>query len=60
MSKRRGKKLAEKKRLPANSRCRDCGVIFSVPRWQYFKAARPRCMACGGLLEYGAPMYGTR
>lgn len=54
------RKERNKKRAPAKSRCRDCGAEQTVPRHDYFKASRPRCMACGGLLEYLGGWDGTR
>lgn len=44
----------KKKTPPAPSICRDCGQTTSIPRYSYFKAARPRCTRCGGTLEYTA------
>jgi uncharacterized protein (DUF983 family) len=39
-------------RPPAKSKCRDCGRTATIPRYEHFKAARPRCSACGGAMEY--------
>jgi uncharacterized paraquat-inducible protein A len=47
-------------REPAASACRDCGLAARVPRFEFFKASKPRCVACGGLLEYGGSWHRTR
>lgn len=49
---KRGRSDKGKGRAPAKSRCRDCGRECSVPLYSYFRASRPRCMACGGSLDY--------
>lgn len=36
----------------AISRCRDCGCTAKVWRYEYYKASRPRCTACGGTMDY--------
>jgi hypothetical protein len=59
---RRSRKVAQKnkKRPPARSKCRDCGLEQTVPRYGYFKAGAPRCSACGGMLEYLGTWWGVR
>jgi ribosomal protein S27E len=54
------RRSANKRRPASPSRCRDCGAETTVPRFEFFKAARPRCPACGGLLEYGGGWQGTK
>lgn len=49
-----------KKRQPAPSKCRDCGHEAVIPRYEYYKAARPRCVACGGTMEYLGGWQGTK
>lgn len=36
----------------AVSQCRDCKLTARVWRYEFFKASRPRCIACGGSMEY--------
>lgn len=36
----------------AVSQCRDCKRTAKLWRYEYFKASRPRCDACGGTMEY--------
>lgn len=59
MSKRKRSKGTEP-RQPAPSKCMDCGRTVVVPRYAYFRASRPRCPACGGLLEYQGSWFRTR
>jgi uncharacterized protein (DUF3820 family) len=36
-----------------SSKCRDCGKIdLEVQRFEFFKACTPRCIACGGSLDW--------
>ncbi len=45
------------RKTPAASKCRDCGTSARIPRHEFYKAARPRCPACGGMMEYqGGPL----
>lgn len=40
------------KRVPSRHQCMDCGHKFSIGRAAMWKAARPKCPACGsGRLE---------
>ena len=45
---------------PAPSACRECGEVHHIPRYEFFKANRPRCARCGGTLEYGGTWRRTR
>lgn len=45
---------------PSQSVCRDCGHRAVIPRFEFFKAARPRCIRCGATLEYKGSWAGTR
>ncbi len=60
MSKRRGKGGKVKTLPQAPSVCRDCGENVKVARFEFFKAARPRCPKCGGSLDYQGSWRGTR
>lgn len=57
---RRDGKNEPEKRPPASSKCIDCGSVQTVPRYEFFRAARPKCSACGGLLEYQGSWHKTR
>lgn len=54
------RKHENKPRPPAASFCRECGEKHVIPRYEFFKANKPRCARCGGLLDYGGKWYGTR
>jgi len=36
---------------PSNAVCRDCGKKSRIPRADFYRAAAPRCPACGGGLD---------
>lgn len=55
-----GKKGKNRAKVPAKSKCRDCGREAVVPRYEFFKAGMPRCTACGGALEYQGSWVKTR
>lgn len=59
VGKRSGKK-ARASRVRAESKCRDCGKAAVLSRVAFFKAAKPRCVACGGMMDYGGSWYRTR
>jgi len=54
------KKKTNKPKNPAMSQCRDCKRQDSLPRYEYFKAGPPRCVACGGMMEYLGSWHGAR
>ncbi len=60
MSRKKTKKEKNQQRPPSPSVCRDCGATRTIPRYSYFKAVRPKCLACGGLMEYTGSWRGTR
>lgn len=48
-----GKKTkTNKKPKLAMSVCRDCKRKARVPRSEYFRSSAPRCMVCGGMMDY--------
>lgn len=49
-----GKKNKHKKpKQPSSmSQCRDCKRKGYVHRYEYFRSSRPRCVACGGSMDY--------
>lgn len=53
-------KKQKKRKKPSPSKCKDCGATEEIPRYSYFKAARPKCVKCGGLLEYLGSFARTR
>lgn len=42
------------RRIPA--RCRDCKLAGVVSGWEFERAASPRCVACGGVMEPKEPL----
>lgn len=38
-------------------KCRDCGDETKLPRAKFFRAATPRCTACGGVIDPVAPLF---
>lgn len=54
------RRAAGTKKPPAPSRCRQCGATETIPRYEYFRASRPRCKACGGTMDYLGSWRKTR
>lgn len=53
MAKKRNKgKKKQQQRPAAMSQCRECKRKAHVLRYEYFRASRPRCVACGGSMDY--------
>lgn len=53
------KRKKELRTPQAQAKCRDCGKERTAYRHEFFKAARPKCYACGGLLEYQGTWHGV-
>lgn len=46
------RKLAPADQPRKPSKCRDCKEQEDIPRYMYFKANKPRCGKCGGMMDY--------
>ena len=57
--------MSKRKSLPKlkrtrTSRCRDCGAVAEVDSGAFGKAASPRCVACGGIVDQVRPSFTRR
>ena len=39
------------------AKCRNCSKQDSLPRSAFFKAAKPKCLVCGGWMDPIAPLH---